>query len=115
MIFNEMVSTKAAGTFQFCAWWTLFAAFLIVVILVFPSAYGRGGIGVAAAISVVGLIGSATSLILLVGMLLHLLNVGQRRPLAKLLWAVVIVFALPVGAVVYFFAVYKRQIASVSV
>ena len=115
MASNVIVTTKAIRTLRICAWWTLLAAFLMVVLLVFPSAYGRARLGTAAAISIVGLVGSETSLMLLVGMLSHLLTVGQCSSLAKFFWAAVMVCAIPVGAVVYFFAVYKKQIANISV
>lgn len=111
MLSNVIISAKAMRIFRFCAWWILLTTVVIGVLLVYPSipdsANGVWRPGIAAAISVVGLIGSATSLALLIGMLVHLFKVANRRPVAKVFWVALMVCALPVGAVLYFFVVFR--------
>lgn len=111
MLSNLIISAKAMRIFRFCAWWTLLTTVVIGVLLVEPSmpnsVNGVWRTGIAAALSVIGLIGSATSLTLLIGMLVHLFKVAKRRLIAKVFWAALMVCALPVGAVLYFFVAFR--------
>jgi hypothetical protein len=111
------MSVKANRVFRFCAWWTLLASIIIGILLLFPAAnvgtQSLPGLIISVFFGIVGMIGSITSLLLLVGMFAHLLKVSGFSASSKAIWATIFILVLPVGEVIYFFAVYVRNRAAV--
>lgn len=116
MFSSTIMSDRTGRLFLFSTWWTLAASILIGSLLIFPSALESSGselhLAFSVLLAIVGLIASATSLTLLIGMLSHLTRMLEFRVVAKIGWGAVIVLGLPLGAVLYFFFVYQRWGAS---
>ena len=110
---NIITSVKARRVFRFCAWWTLLASVAIATLLLFPAANvgirSFFGLVISVLFGIVGMVGSITSLLLLVGMFAHLWKISGYSPLSKAMWAVIFVLLLPVGEVIYYFVVYSRS------
>jgi hypothetical protein len=109
------MSAKANRVFKFCAWWTLLASVVIGILLFFPAAVNNvgtqslPGLLVSVSFGIVGMVGSITSLLLLVGMFVHLLKVSGLSPSSKAIWGTVLILILPIGEIIYFFSVYVRN------
>jgi len=116
---DVFASAKANRVFRFCAWWTLLVTGVVIALLLFPEAnVGSQTLPrllLSVFFGVVGMVGAATSLILLVGMFAHLVKVSRMSAASKLLWMFLFIALLPVGEVIYFFAVYGPRRAAATV
>jgi len=112
---NLIMSAKANRVFKFCAWWTLLASIVIGILLLYPAALDNvgtqslPGLLVSISFGIIGMIGSITSLMLLIGMFAHLLKVSGFSSSSKVVWATIFILALPIGEVIYYFIVYVRN------
>ncbi len=110
---NLIMSAKAKRVFRFCAWWTLLTSVVIGVLLLFPAAnVGTSSLPrllISVFFGLVGMVGSVTSLLLLVGMFAHLLKVSGFSASSKAIWTVIFILLLPIGEVIYFFVAYGRS------
>jgi hypothetical protein len=109
---SKITSRNAARIFRFCAWSTLVASVAIGIMVFFPAIVDNRSVLnslISVFFGLAGLIGSMTSLFLFVGMLTHLLKISGFSTFSKALWTILIVLFLPIGEVIYFFAVYGQM------
>lgn len=107
-----VMSLRATRIFQFSAWWTLLASAAIVMLRFYPSivdSHSIFGTLISILIGIIGMIGSITSLLLLAGMITHLVTCSGFSKYSKILWLALIILLLPLGEIIYFFAVYRRD------
>jgi len=91
------------------------ASIVIGILLLYPAALDNvgtqslPGLLVSISFGIIGMIGSITSLMLLIGMFAHLLKVSGFSSSSKVVWATIFILALPIGEVIYYFIVYVRN------
>lgn len=113
-MFSQVITShKAARVFEVSAWWTALASVTIGLLLIFPTANLGGdsvlGVLISLCLGIVGLIGGIASLLLWAGMLIHVAKVRNGSSFSTIIWIAFIVMILPVGEVIYYFAVYRHS------
>lgn len=110
---STIASDKAARVFRVCAWWALLGGVTDVVLQLYPGIEPLSLSGpwvlVTLFVSIVAVVGGFSSLLLIVGMLVHAVKVSGFSRWSRAVWIVVLILTAPVGEVIYFFAVYERQ------
>jgi hypothetical protein len=113
MFSTAVMSNKAVKILRFSAWWSLLASVAIGVLWLFPKidsdAHSVHGVLLALFFGVVGMVGSVTILLLIVGMVLHLIKLSGYAMSLKVLWIVIFFLIPPIGEAIYFFLIYDRQ------
>lgn len=113
MIASMILSDEAARAFRFCAWWTILECVMFGVLALFASGIpgGHSVLGVLTSLfsGIVGIVGAVATLLLIVGMLVHVVKFSGFSRSSKVLWIMVLILIAPLGEVIYFFAVYERR------
>ncbi len=97
---------------NFCAWWTILTSAVIVTMLCCRPASlgGLSFLGVVLSLfgGFVGMVGAITTLVMLFAMSRHVFAQQQYSTGAKAAWVLLFFLALPVGAAIYHFLIFRR-------